>query len=768
MSCPNRKPTASSLVPVAVLAGLLLPAPIPAQLKARAPQLPLLFVENRGQANAGVRYLAKAGNMTGYFRAGSTELRAGEAAVRVRYRNANPAATLEGTDAQATRVNLLLGNSEKEWQRDVPTYSGVRYKALYPGIDLIYGAAARRLKSEYVVAPGADPSQIAIVYEGAGRPRVDAKGYLILPARSGELREERPEVYQTVSGQRRPVEAGYRVAGDGSVGFAIGAYDRSLPLIIDPSITFSTLLGGNGSDTATAVAVDASGAMYVAGWTDSSNLPTLNPVTRRGGGVDAFVAKYSPGGTSLVYLTYLGGSGDDRATGIAADSNGYAYICGQTSSANFPLAAPLQAKLKGGRDAFVARIGPAGNTLPFSTYYGGSGTDYATGIALDYYKSIYVTGATNSTDFPTKTPYQATNHGGYDAFLFKLVSSGTTVTYSTYLGGSHDDIANAIAVDYMSNPYITGGTWSSDFPLASPVQALPGGQQDAFVTRFDPLGSGLRWSTYLGGNSGGYGYPEQGTGIAVDSNKIAYVTGTTSSPNFPTAAAYQNSLSGALDIFVAKVSYNTLYYSTYFGGSSNDYATGIAVDGAGNVYVSGYTISWDFPAVNAIQGSPQGDYDAVLFELGPSGSLQYSTYLGGTGSDAANAVAVDPAGQVYIAGRTQSGNFPLADPLQSTGAGPSSAFLTQVVSAGSCTYLVAPGSGSFGPNAITFWFTVATQAGCAWTASSDSLWVHVLTPSGIGPGNAVFSADTNTAPTPRAATLTIAGLARPVTQAGVQ
>lgn len=725
-------------------------------------------MENRGQADAGVHYLAKAADLTGYFRSGSTELRIGEAAVEVRYRNANRTVSLEGTGGQATRVNFLLGDSEKEWQRDVPTYSGVRYKALYPGIDLVYGSGERRLKSEYVVAPGADPSRISIAYDGAGRPRVDENGDLILPAPSGELREEHPEIYQTMEGRRVRVEGAYRVAEDGSVGFAIGPYDRSQPLIIDPTFAFSTLLGGSGSETAIAVAVDTAGGIYVAGWTDSADLATVNPAAKRGGGVDAFVAKYGPGGNSLVYLTYLGGAGDDRAAGIAVDPAGNAYVCGQTSSTNFPLVVPQQAILKGGKDAFVAKISAAGSALLFSTYFGGSGTDYATGIALDYYKSVYVTGATNSTNFPTKTPFQAANHGGFDAFLFKFDTTGATLIYSTYIGGTSDDIANAIAVDFMSNAYITGGTWSSDYPLWNPAQRQPGGQQDAFVTKFDPLGSSLRFSTYLGGSAGGYGYPEQGIGIAVDLNQTAYVTGTTSSTNFPTSAPFKGYLSGALDVFVAKFSPpgSALPYCTYFGGSSSDYATGIAVDSYGNAYISGYTVSWDFPIYRAAQPSAGGDYDGFLLELSPTGGLiVYSTFLGGIAADAANAVAVDSVSQAYVVGQTQSGNFPLASPLQSIGAGPTSAFVTQVVDASACTYSVSPNSGGIGYHAITFWFNVTTQAGCAWAATSNATWVHVVTASGSGSASVYFSADANPDHSSRQANLTIAGQTITLTQA---
>jgi hypothetical protein len=393
---------------------------------------------------------------------------------------------------------------------------------------------------------------------------------------------------------------------------------------------------------------------------EASGSRTGNP-----SGVDVYVAKLSPAG-KLLYITYLGGSGDDRGYGIAVDSSGAAVVAGWTYSTNFPVVNGAQPRLGGGRDGFVAKLNAAGNALVFSTYLGGSGADSGNAVALDPQGNIYVAGETDSTNFPVLNGFQTQIGGRQDAFLAKFSGAGTKL-YGTYLGGVGDDRATAIAVDASGNAYITGSTFSTNLPVASAFQPKLGGGQDAFAAKIGPTGSALIYSTYLGGSGGTISAPEIGNGIAVDSAGCAYIAGTTSSSNFPTSNPLKSSLSGSQDAFVLKLSAsgNALVYSTYLGGSSIDMAMAIAVDSTGRAYVAGYTASTDFPTISAVQSTYAGGYDAFIAVLTTLGNaLTMATYWGGLASDSANAIVVDSAGNISIAGQTQSTDFPLSAAIQ--------------------------------------------------------------------------------------------------------
>jgi hypothetical protein len=382
------------------------------------------------------------------------------------------------------------------------------------------------------------------------------------------------------------------------------------------TLIYSTYLGGSGLDVGEGIAVDSMRAAYVTGFTNSPNFPTQNPFQAAlAGGDDAFVTKLSPAGNSLVYSTYLGGTGNDVAEGIAIDSSGSAYIIGQTGSTNFPTQNPFQATLAGGEDIFVTKFSPSGNALVYSTYLGGSGLDSGVGITVDSSRSAYVTGLTNSLNFPTQNPFQATFAGGpTDAFVTKFSPAGNTLVYSTYLGGSDDDEGHAIAVDRSGSAYVTGQTFSPDFPTLNPFQVSLNGPEDAFVTKFSPSGNMLVYSTYLGGSSF-----DGGNGIAVDSAGSALVTGATSSTDFPTLDAFQPTYGGGFnDAFVTKLSPagNTLIYSSYLGGSGDDSTLGIAIDRTGAAYVTGSTDSSNFPAVNPFQAAFAGGFgDAFVTKI---------------------------------------------------------------------------------------------------------------------------------------------------------
>jgi len=444
------------------------------------------------------------------------------------------------------------------------------------------------------------------------------------------------------------------------------------------TLSLSTYFGGNDITSATAIAVDRSGGIYVAGWTDSASLPGCSPIRPNAGGVDAFVVKWDGVTHHIAYCTFLGGRGDDRAFAIAVDGSGDAYITGWTMSANFPVSEALQAALAGAKNAFVAKLNPAG-VLVYSSYLGGNGYDSGNAIAVDSADNATVVGNTTSTNFPLANPIQSSLKGQTSVFVSRLSPAGDSLVYSTYLGGNGNDCGTAVVLDGTGAAYLTGSTTSTNFPTANAFQPTSGGNQDAFVTKIDNAGDSLLYSTYLGGSGGTVGFPETGSGIAVDSAGDAYVTGTTSSPNFPLAnALFSNSAGVGIHTFVTELNPagNGLVYSTYLGGSSVDQAAAIALDSGGNAIIAGFTASPDFPLANPAQESLAGGYDAFVTRLNFTGTaLLESTFFGGRGSDAANAVAYDAADTVYVAGQTQSSNFPIENATQPALAGVQNAFL---------------------------------------------------------------------------------------------
>lgn len=702
------------------------------------------------------------------FRAAAGE---GEPArLRVVYPGSSPEVRLAGAGKLPGRANFLTGSEAATWRTDLPVYAQVRLLGLYPGVDLEYSIAGGRLKSEFRLAPGVSPAVIRIAYQGATSVAVGADGDLVVRIPGGAWQERAPVAWQETPEGRVPVRAEWNTGPERTAGFSITEHDPRWPLVIDPEIDFSTYLGGGGIDNATAVAVDPSGGLYVAGWTDSADFPVVAPASFRGRGTDAFVAKFDQQTRQMVYCTYLGGSGDDRALGVAADVANSVAVAGSTTSFNFPAVNAAQRTLRGSRDAFVARLNPQGNGFVFSTYYGGSGVDIANAVAVDPFQAVYVAGETASTDFPVVGAFQPANAGLTDAFLVRFNPNGT-VFYATYLGGSGDDRALGVAVTGERAPYVAGGTTSVNFPRVNPAQPFFGGQMDAFLVKFRSGGTSLQYATTLGGAGGTATYPEQATAVAVDPFGSAYITGTTPSPNFPMSSPNKPLLQGPLDGFVAKFSPpgSALPYSTFLGGSGVDYATGIAVDSTGSAYVTGQTSSWDYPVVRGLPGltSFRGMFDAFLSKLNPSGiGFAYSTFLGGAGADTANAVAVDSIGQAFVAGQTQSVDFPLAAPVRSSLAGGVDAFVTKITDASACVYSLFPSTANTGPGARTLWYALTTGAGCNWTAIADVSWLTITTPVGTGSANIFMNVAANPDTTPRTATITVAGRQSTLTQAG--
>jgi hypothetical protein len=614
--------------------------------------------------------------------------------LRIKLAGANEDAKPQGANELAGKVNYFTANNPSEWHTDVPTFARVRYSEVHPGIDVVYYGNQKQLEYDFVVAPGRDPRAIGLQFDGADNLSVDQSGDLLITLGESVIRQPKPVVYQELAGVRREVEGAYSIGTNGQVGFNIGEYDAQHALIIDPVFAYSTYLGGSGTDEAREIAVDSSGNAYICGETTSTNFPTANALdsTFAGGNFsgarDAFVAKLNPDGSGLVYSTYLGGSGnasnngDDRCFGLAVDSAGNAYLVGETHSQDFPTANAFQGTFGGGfADGFLTKLNATGSALVYSTFIGGTVFDAAHSLALDSSNNVYIGGRTTSPDFPTVNPIQVSFGGGSsDAVIMKFNATGSTLVYSTYLGGSLFDAALSIALDPTGNAYITGQTVSTNFPTASAIQATFGGgtpDGDAFVTKINAAGTALVYSTYLGGNDN-----DVGADIAVDSSGNAHVTGNTASSNFPTANALDSTLGGTADAFITKLNAagSAFVYSTYFGSTNSDAGNDIALDSSANAHIAGGTASLNLQMVNPIQGVyGGGSVDAFVMTLNPAGSaVLFCTYLGGNALDRGNAIAVDSSGSIYVGGITGSTNFPTFNPVQAANAGIDDAFITKI------------------------------------------------------------------------------------------
>ena len=580
-----------------------------------------------------------------------------------------PGATSDKPSEDARVRRFDCNRDERVKQR---VFTGIRYRNLFPGIDLVYRESGSHLKSEFIVAPGADADLIRIAYVGARGIAVSESGALVVHLSNGELYDSGLVGQQWAGNKLRHIPIKFRITENGQVGFEIGAYDRSKPLVIDPVVSFSTYLGGNRFDSASAVAVDLAGNIYVAGWTESGDLPVMAPVQERyHGGVDAFVAKFNRT-ASLVYCTYLGGGGDDRVSTIAVDATGSIYVAGSTTSTDFPVTqSAYQTRLAGWRNGFITKLNPAGDKIEYSTYLGGSGADSVRGIAVAQTGEAYIVGETTSPNFPVVDGLYQSLRGRQDAFIAGLNTTGTAVIFSTYIGGYGDDTAAGIAVDKAEGIYVTGATTSPDFPTIAATQPNIGGGQDAFVLKLVPASRKLAYSTFLGGKGGNAALPEAGMGIDIDPLGNAYVVGLTASPDFPLRKAVQPMLHGPQDAFVAKFSPagDALLYSTYLGGSSLDIGTAIKVDASGNACVTGYTASSNFPVNDPLNPTFEGLYDVFVTCLPSAGDrLLLSTVVGGSASDAGYGIALLGA-SIYIAGVSTSNDVPLKNPVQVSNGG---------------------------------------------------------------------------------------------------
>jgi hypothetical protein len=568
-------------------------------------------------------------------------------------------------------VSYLRGSEPSGWESGIPTYARVRYDEVYPGVDLLFHGSRGQLEYDFVVAPGADPSRIGLLFRGAAL-RLSARGDLVSDTPAGRIVHRAPLIYQETPSGRREVPGGFQLDGH-RVTFSVGEYDAALALVIDPQVlAYSTFLGGSGGEEGLGIAVDDDGSAYVTGNTvdqtvDYPTTPGAYDVTHNGGTYDAFVTKVNAAGTDVVYSTFLGGSGQDSGTGIAVDGSGNAYVTGYSEDAttDYPTTTgAYDQSHNGGFDVVVTKLNATGTApLTYSTFLGGTLNDFASGIAVDGLGNAYLTGRTAdaTTDYPVTTgAYDESHNGNEDAFVTKLNATGSAPTYSTFLGGLSADNGHGIAVDGAGAAYVTGESSEASappFPTTTGAYSEENnGSADVFVTKMNVAGSALTYSTFIGGSGIDIAY-----GIALDGSGNAHVTGQTAdaTTDFPiTTGAYDGSHNGNDDAFATKMNAagTDLMYSTLLGGSGGDLAQAIAVDGAGTAYLTGFldAASTDFPTTSgALAESANGGEEAFVTKVNAAGtSLVYSTFLGGSATDFGKAIAVDGSGNTYVTGYT--------------------------------------------------------------------------------------------------------------------
>lgn len=600
-------------------------APDRNQVAGLVSRLPLRFEENRGQWNSEVLFAARTGVAAGHSSlfltahgpvlVTSARKDAPPRQVEISLVGANPKPAIDALDRLPAHVDYFKGD-RSHWHTGISQYARIAYRSMYPGIDVVYHGSQDQLEYDFLLEPGADPRAIRLEFPGADRVSLNPDGDLVVESGATRFLQKRPVLYQEEphTSQRRPVEGRYRLLAGGVAVLDVSHYNRSQPLIIDPVVTYASFLGGSATDEVNAVTTDANGYIYVCGWTDSTDLaPTYNGVQGSDTGEnDAFIAIFDPtqiGVPSLRYLTYLGGSSDDAAAAITVDASGNLYVTGTTSSLDFPLAGnSIQTSLALSTsetafnpNLFIVVISQT-NGLVYSTYYGGTGGDFPYGIGLDSSGNIYIGGTTQSTDFPvTANAYAGVLWGGSDVFVLEINTNATSALYASYIGGEDRDDGRGFVVTPDGKVYFAASTLSTEFPLAG--------------------------------------------------------------------RAYQNFLSGIENLVVAEMDLTqsgnpSLVYATYLGGSVIEEVRQLAIDSSGNLLLTGWTLSPDFPTTaTALRSTYGGSGNAFVARVNPSappsGFLLYSTYLGGSGGDVAYGVTSDSSGNLYVAGYTISTDFPV-------------------------------------------------------------------------------------------------------------
>ena len=680
------------LVPVC-LAGLAQGAAVKsAETKARETlrALPMRFEPNAGQWDRQVRFAARAGGYTLALMDREAVLSLGERRIAMSLRGANHKPVVEGAGLLPARASYFVGNWRAGWRTGVPQYTRVLYRGVYPGIDVAYYGNGSQLEYDFVLRPGADPSRIRIHFRGADGVTVTPEGDLAVEAGGSRIVQRRPVVYQQdAAGVRHEVAAAYRMLDNRTAAVEVGKFDRSRTLTIDPVLEYAALMGGLTADAVTAVKIDKDGFVWVAGYISDGGITAKgNPFNDAYlGGKDIFLPKIDPnasGPDSLLYFTYIGGSGNDIPTDMTLDASGNVYLCGSTNSTDFPLGGwAYQPTLSSttdsttgaattALDAFALKLRPnvAGtDALAWSTYLGGTSDDEARGIAVDAAGNVYIAGISKSSDFPltSDSAFQVTLWGPQDGFIAEfnpnLADAPSTLLYSTLIGGeSYDDISS-IAVAPDGSVYVGGSTTSTQFPWAgNPYSASLLGGQNLWIGRVDTSQSGpdsIPYASYFGGSAA-----EELRNLAVDARGRVWLTGVTLSADYPvTFGAFQPDMPGTAGVgFVTCLDFSPsrpafVAYSTFLGGSGGDAGYSIVPDAAGGVWVTGYTLSTDFPVTkDAILGTYPGGNNIFVTKLDTtkSGSraLAYSTYLGQTSIQVGVAIALGADGTVAIGGQT--------------------------------------------------------------------------------------------------------------------
>ncbi|HEV2331238.1 MAG TPA: SBBP repeat-containing protein [Verrucomicrobiae bacterium] len=675
--------------------------------------LPLYFEANPNQteflsSGNGYQFTISASGVQMSLRESSARA----ATARMRLAGANPAAQIHGGDEMRGKVNYLIGNDPGKWQTGLATFGNVLVTELYPGINMVFHGNQRQLEYDFKIAPGANPNAIKMQFDGVDKISLSPQGDLVLKIANHEIRQPKPEIYQTIDGARKTIAGGFKILNSRTVAFEVAQFDRSLPLVIDPVLGYSAFFGGNVSDTPTAIAMDVNNNVYITGETLSKQFSTVGAAQTNfnGGSIngDAFIAKFSGSPpTNLIYLTYLGGSSDDLAYGIAADSAGNAFVTGYTISQNFPTNHAIFPKFPGAYSSrygtyfgsgFVTELNTNGTNLIYSTYLGGAALNSGESIAVDSSDNAYVVGYTCSTNFPvtanalqkhlacTNTLFLNPN-----GFLTEIASNDASLVYSTFLGGTNYDFAACVAVDASNYVYVAGYTASTNFPTWNVPTNLIGARLlnnitnanfstpfDAFVTKFPPLTNqpssvaDLVYSTFLGGTNNDMAY-----GIAADASGNAYVTGWTTSTNFPvinpppglSSFVTTNGRSGvATNVFLTKIAPDgsSANNSVVFGGNLADIGYKVAVDSGGDAFVVGTETSYtNFPTKNAFgsllatNSSGTGAHDAFVTGISADWStVFYSVCIGGNRDSSGFDIVLDSSTNAFITGDTDSTNYP--------------------------------------------------------------------------------------------------------------
>lgn len=622
---------------------------------------PLAFVPNQGQWDQDVLFSART---PGYalwltarglvFDGGPAD--AGRSVLRLEFLDARHDARVTAEEPSSAVANSYHGSDPSAWRTGIPTSAAVRYSGIYPNIDLKTYGTGDAIEYDWIVNPGGNPSQIRLKYEASEAVRISAEGDLVVRMPFGELRHRKPVCSQDAFGRDQAVKAAFKDLGEGVFGFEVGAYDRGRPLVIDPLVlVYSTFIGGTKNDRALGIAVDSQNAVFCAGDTESFDYPRKNAAQKKyAGGWDIILFKFDAMGR-IVFSTLLGGSGQERFyQGVAVAPDGSVWIAGETRSTDFPTRDALDAKANGDGDAFVAHFGADG-VLKSSTYLGGSKSDAAWDIAVAPDSSVVVAGITLSSDFPRKKAYDKDLNGDSDAFLTKLDSTASSIVFSTFFGGRNYDLFRGLAVDAGGNIYLAGATASADFPLLNAYDSTyNGGRDDGCAVKFSKSGS-LVYSTYYGG--GDLDHPSM---IIVDSKGAAIIAGAASSINFPVKNAFQPKKAGQTDAYLIKFrpSGKSLEFSTYFGGSHYDSAVAVCLDPTGGIWVGGYTESSNFPLKDPWDARFSGPNEGFLSRFSSSGAaLGFSTFLGGGDYDSVRALAFGSDGSLCVCGYTTSSDF---------------------------------------------------------------------------------------------------------------